>query len=486
MTHSCMVKEDLYFNYEKTTIMKKIAMLLTVCLITVSSQAQIWQKIGGNLKLLQGSDTLNIDSLSEYTTALLQNIKGTTPISVNPLHFPLVWDSVERKIKRRNISSGAFTGWDTAGNVGIDPARNFIGTRDAQPLIIKVNGTQLAKFSTDNSVALGNLATASGSNSAAVGFATIASAFGSTAFGYGSLSSGFASIAAGNSAYATGDVSFAGGLDTKAKSYGETVFGLYNTDYTPSSVSAIIGGDRLFNIGNGTGAGARSDAFMILKNGNVGIARTVPTEKLDIVGNAIITGNLGVGTNSPSAKLHVTGAIKGDGLMIAGGGLSGFGSMAVAPGAVASGGDAIALGSSSTASGDFSLSGTNSTSSGTSSTAFSRGTAKALEGVALGVNNTADSPSPTVVASTDRVFQVGYATTDGGSGNNAITVLRNGNTGIGSGALIPTQVLDVAGRVFMRNQSAPSTPTGGGILYVEGGALKFIGSSGTITTIANP
>ena len=33
--------------------------------------------------------------------------------------------------------------------------------------------------------------------------------------------------------------------------------------------------------------------------------------------------------------------------------------------------------------------------------------------------------------------------------------------------------------------AAPSgTPTGGGVLYVESGALKYKGSSGTVTTIA--
>ena len=61
---------------------------------------------------------------------------------------------------------------------------------------------------------------------------------------------------------------------------------------------------------------------------------------------------------------------------------------------------------------------------------------------------------------------------------------NDGNVGIGT--TTPAQKLDVNGRMFMANQSAPSTPTGGGILYVEGGALKFIGSSGTVTTIANP
>tara|TARA_R110000744_G_scaffold113011_1_gene211821 strand:+ start:2445 stop:4220 length:1776 start_codon:yes stop_codon:yes gene_type:complete len=44
------------------------------------------------------------------------------------------------------------------------------------------------------------------------------------------------------------------------------------------------------------------------------------------------------------------------------------------------------------------------------------------------------------------------------------------------------------GGLYIANAAvAPTvTPTGGGILYVEGGALKFIGSSGTITTIAVP
>jgi len=39
----------------------------------------------------------------------------------------------------------------------------------------------------------------------------------------------------------------------------------------------------------------------------------------------------------------------------------------------------------------------------------------------------------------------------------------------------------------LQNASAnpSSNPTGGGILYTDGGALKYRGSSGTVTTIAN-
>jgi hypothetical protein len=38
---------------------------------------------------------------------------------------------------------------------------------------------------------------------------------------------------------------------------------------------------------------------------------------------------------------------------------------------------------------------------------------------------------------------------------------------------------------FIANSTEPATPTGGGVLYVDAGALKYKGSSGTVTTIAN-
>jgi hypothetical protein len=38
-------------------------------------------------------------------------------------------------------------------------------------------------------------------------------------------------------------------------------------------------------------------------------------------------------------------------------------------------------------------------------------------------------------------------------------------------------------RFFLANTTAPATPTAGGVLYVESGALKYKGSSGTVTTL---
>jgi hypothetical protein len=58
---------------------------------------------------------------------------------------------------------------------------------------------------------------------------------------------------------------------------------------------------------------------------------------------------------------------------------------------------------------------------------------------------------------------------------------RDHYVGAGAGLGGTTGVISIA------NATAPSSnPTGGGIVYVEAGALKYRGSSGTVTTIANP
>ena len=67
------------------------------------------------------------------------------------------------------------------------------------------------------------------------------------------------------------------------------------------------------------------------------------------------------------------------------------------------------------------------------------------------------------------------------AGNTAVTIDYLGNVGIGA-STFGTSAAKVLG---LANATAPSTsPAGMGQLYVESGALKFRGSSGTITTIA--
>ncbi len=68
--------------------------------------------------------------------------------------------------------------------------------------------------------------------------------------------------------------------------------------------------------------------------------------------------------------------------------------------------------------------------------------------------------------------------------------LTTASSSVSTGAIVSAGGLGVAGKkskvVGISNcTTVPTTnPTSGGVLYCEGGALKFRGSSGTVTTIA--
>jgi hypothetical protein len=93
----------------------------------------------------------------------------------------------------------------------------------------------------------------------------------------------------------------------------------------------------------------------------------------------------------------------------------------------AMGGQTNATGQYSTATGAGSLA------SGDASTAMGYGaTAKALGSFSTGsLNDDSDSPSPGSSLPSDRIFQIGNGSNSGGR-KNAVTVLRSGNTGIGT------------------------------------------------------
>ena len=91
----------------------------------------------------------------------------------------------------------------------------------------------------------------------------------SFAFGDNNISSGFASNSEGSGTTASGLASHAGGVGSVAGSYGETSLGSFNTTYTPSGITSFEISDRIFNVGNGLDINNRSDAFQIIKSGEV-------------------------------------------------------------------------------------------------------------------------------------------------------------------------------------------------------------------------
>jgi hypothetical protein len=145
------------------------------------------------------------------------------------------------------------------------------------------------------SIATGNSTEASGEASTAMGYNSIASGYSSTAMGGGiasgnlystamgtSTASGNYSTAMGRNTTALADFSTAMGYFTIAKSFAETSIGSYNTDYNPLSTQSWNAADRLFTIGNGVNGFSRSNALVVLKNGNTGLGTSTPTYKLHL------------------------------------------------------------------------------------------------------------------------------------------------------------------------------------------------------------
>ncbi len=137
---------------------------------------------------------------------------------------------------------------------------------------------------------------------------------------------------------------------------------------------------------------------------------------------------------------------------------TGFNTIAMGLFATASGGGSVALGYNNTSSGTYAVSmgsvnnatGNNATAMGSFSTASADYSSahgrylksKSFGGFAVGLfNDTIYSAAPTAISNTNRIFEIGNGTSNSVR-SNAITVLQNGNTGIGT--LNPTARLHVA------------------------------------------
>jgi hypothetical protein len=152
-------------------------------------------------------------------------------------------------------------------------------------------GWQNIASASQSTVAGGFANTASGDiSSVGGGFTNLASGSRSVISGGESntASGGLSSVGGGLINVASGARSaIPGGEGLFARSFGETVVGLFNSDYIPASASAYNGSDRIFTIGNGTATTSRSNAMTILKNGNVGIGITAPNAPLQF-SNALV------------------------------------------------------------------------------------------------------------------------------------------------------------------------------------------------------
>lgn len=186
------------------------------------------------------------------------------------------------------------TGWDDA-NVGTNSVAFGSNTRATGICTTALGNNTFAGG--ERATALGIFTTATAEGSMAMGYFSNATGLYSTAMGNLNHSTGYGAFASGSFSTASGMYSNVFGSNNTAYSYGETVFGIGATSYTPSTGGTTTyrtanASDRLFVIGNAidsnnnnlVDAAERSDALVILKNGNTGIGIATPQELLHVAG----------------------------------------------------------------------------------------------------------------------------------------------------------------------------------------------------------
>lgn len=155
--------------------------------------------------------------------------------------------------------------------------------------------------------------------------------------GAGSVAGGMNAFASGSNVSALGLNSAAFGLGTTAQGYNQLVIGQYNI-LQGTGTANTNAADALFIIGNGSSATARSNAFVVNRNGDVQIS------------GKLTAGNGASATGEYSLALGVNASASAYGIALGSPSFAGGQSVAVGSESVANGIGAVALGNSSNAS----------------------------------------------------------------------------------------------------------------------------------------
>ncbi len=109
-----------------------------------------------------------------------------------------------------------------------------------------------------------------------------------------SASGGTSSVLGGFLNTAAGNYSAVAGVDNDAATFAQTTIGMYAVNMA-GDATAPVAAEALFVIGNGTSDGARSNAMVVLKNGNIGIGTSAVSagSRLEVAGGAITAANQG-------------------------------------------------------------------------------------------------------------------------------------------------------------------------------------------------
>lgn len=372
----------------------------------------------------------------------LPTISGPTgPAGPQGPTGPLVAGSTKQTLRH----DGA--GWVASSTLVNDGTNVGIGT-----------ATPTATLEVVGTFESGNDNDASGTYSAATGQNNTASGYTSFASGLNNTASGNYATATGANNTAIGESSFASGLDN-------TAFGNYAAATGDDNTAS---GEASFASGSGNTASGDNSAA----TGHITIASGESSFASGVDNTA--SGPFAVATGESSLA-------------------SGEGSFTSGSGNTASGNNSVATGRSNTASGFASFtSGRGNTASGILSAALGNfnqalGTASFATGnrtvarsayeTVMGQYNTAYTPgSPINWNSNDRLFVIGNGT-DPTALSDAMVVLKNGNTGIGTST--PARTLHVTQAMRLEpSATAPANPSAGD-MYFSSATTKLMVYDGT-------
>jgi hypothetical protein len=195
-----------------------------------------------------------------------------------------------------NISSQKITGppfWKLSGNSGTNPSKNFIGTRDEQPLVFKVNNQKagLIDFSDFNQNTSFGYQTLNSNIVSDNGDGTFLSAF-----GWGALSHNTTGL--NNTAHG------AGSLFSNTTGLGNTGIGHFAlVSNTTGSVNTAIGGFSLAS--NTTGEANTAEGDFALVSNTTGIANVATGGSFTLTSNT--EGSFNIGTGVVALTANTTG-----------------------------------------------------------------------------------------------------------------------------------------------------------------------------------
>ena len=143
-------------------------------------------------------------------------------------------------------------------------------------------------------MAIGHNAIASGYMGVAFGRQTIASGESAVAMGHNNTASGRGTMALGYYSSAEAVHSMTLGYKLRTTSYGQTVVGIWNDPTAhPNNQGVYREQDALFVVGNGTDEDNRSNALVMLKNGNTTLNGDFTANNIKVKGAA---GGIPMGT----------------------------------------------------------------------------------------------------------------------------------------------------------------------------------------------